>query len=767
MPGKRKAQKSSYSKRAHRRRKSRMRSPADKKTIPTVSKGKDTQKEVQKVTRKPVTGWRLWLFRIVALTVIPALMFLLIELGLRVAGYGFPATAIIKCEVNGKEFYSSNVKFGWRFFPRNLAREPESFIFPADKSDNTYRIFILGSSAAQGTPDAAFSFGRFLRVMLREQYPGVNFEVISTAMTAINSHVVLEMAKDCANHRPDLFIVYLGNNEVVGPYGAGTVFAPLSPHLFLIRAGIALKATRLGQLLTNLLEMADAGRDKPAAWRGMEMFLEKQVPMGDQSLKTVYRHFERNLKDIGRIAGESGAKTIFCTVGSNLKDCPPFASLHRPTLTEADRKQWDEIYRQGVTYEAANNYGEAVTRYLAAAEVDDYYADMQFRLGRCYWAIGEYGKARQRYIRARELDTLRFRADNKINETILAVIGNKAARGVYLVDAVNIFEKNSPHEVTGEELFYEHVHLNFKGNYLLAKIISEHVEDILPEWIRAQKDDKGQLLTEAECAQRLAYTDWDRYKIAVEILNEFIKEVPFTNQLYHKEQVRLTEEKLQVLKGNVIAAGLERAAAQYRLAIQHENADWWLHLKYAHLLDEMEYIETAVKEYRWAIEHSPNYYLAYAKLGRLLGMVNDLDGAIAHNLEAIQIMPTCPDAHFNLGFAYQMQDRVDKAIEHYSKALQFQPYHAQAYNNLGILLYRRGKVDEAVQTYRRGLAFVPDNLDLHYNLGIVLGKRGLLDEAVKELRAALKIDPNSAKAHKVLKAILERDRQSTKTPKRK
>jgi len=41
----------------------------------------------------------------------------------------------------------------------------------------------------------------------------------------------LEIAKDCAHHQADLFILYLGNNEVVGPYGAGTVFTPLSSNL--------------------------------------------------------------------------------------------------------------------------------------------------------------------------------------------------------------------------------------------------------------------------------------------------------------------------------------------------------------------------------------------------------------------------------------------------------------------------------------------------------------------------------------------------------
>ena len=201
-----------------------------------------------------ITRRRLWLFRIIVLTVFPILLLVVVELSLRIAGYGFFPHAIMKCQVEGRDAYCDNVKFGWRFFPRNIARESEPFIFPADKPDDTYRIFILGASAAQGTPEPAFGFGRILQKMLKDKYPAVDFEIINTAMTAINSHVVLQIAKDCARHEPDLFIVYLGNNEVTGPYGAGTVYTLPLANLSVIRTGIALKATRMGQLLTNLAD---------------------------------------------------------------------------------------------------------------------------------------------------------------------------------------------------------------------------------------------------------------------------------------------------------------------------------------------------------------------------------------------------------------------------------------------------------------------------------------------------------------------------------
>lgn len=322
---------------------------------------------------------------------------------------------------------------------------------------------------------------------MRDTYPQADFQVITAAMAAINSHVVLETAKDCARRRPDLFIVYLGNNEVVGPYGAGTVFTPLSSNLALIRLAIALKATRTGQLLTSFFDWAASRRNTPRVWGGMAMFLEKQVRADDSNLETVYRHFYRNLRDITRIADKAGAKIVLCTVGSGVKDCPPFASLHRKDLSQAQKNKWDDIYQQGMTCESAGDYGRAAECYVAAAAIDDRCADLQFRLGRCYWGTGEYDKAKDRYINARELDTLRFRADNRINQIIRDVAGNRDAEGVYLVDAVRAFEDNSPHGIPGEQLFYEHVHLTFKGNYLLAKTVFQQVQEILPARIRNRK----------------------------------------------------------------------------------------------------------------------------------------------------------------------------------------------------------------------------------------------------------------------------------------
>ena len=717
------------------------------------------QKEAIKSQAMGISGRRLLMFRVIAVLVAPALFILLLELGLRLVGYGYRPEAIVKCEVNGKQVCCDNSRFGWRFFPRKISRDFTPFTFAEDKAENTCRIFVLGASATQGVPNPAFSFGRIMKVMLREAYPGVNFEVIVVAMAAINSHVVLEVAKDCALHKPDMFVVYLGNNEVVGPYGPGTVFSSFSRNLSLIRAGITIKGTRLGQLLTNLLESTGADKDRLQVWRGMEMNVDRQVPINDARLQTVYGHFQSNLEDIVRLGRNAGAKVILCTVGSNLKDNPPFGSLHPADLSPTEIEKWQAAYQEGINHETAGAYDKALESCLAAAEIEDGYADLQYRLGKYYWAVAEYEKARDRYIQARDMDTLRFRADSRMNQIIRGVVRNDNTKGLYLVDAVETFEQNSPNGIPGTELFHEHVHLNFHGNYLLAKTVFEQVEKILPNRLGDLDRAGCPFVTEIECARHLARTDWDRYKIADEVVNGFLKKAPFTNQLYHDTRIKEMEQNLAALKASLTPDALKEVAEQFRRAIEQDSNDWILRERYALLLlEDIKDPGSALEQYRLVAKSLPHSYLGQYNVATALFELGDFQGAIVQYNRAIRIMPTSGYAHYRLASAYQKIDDIDKAIKHYSEAIRWRPDLVPAYNNLAEIRMRRQEIDKAIEVCRRGLRFSPDSAILHCNLGVLLNQQNRRIEGIEEIRKASELDPNSVRIRKIIEAVLRGSR---------
>ena len=635
------------------------------------------------------------------------------------------------------------------------------FVFPDAKAESTYRIFVLGASAVKGEPDSAYSFGRILRTMLRERYPGTGFEVISVAMPAINSHAVVEIARDCAEHQPDLFIVYLGNNEVTGPYGPGTVFASPFRHRGLIRASVALKATRFGQLLTHALERAGAGREGPAVWQGLEMFLRNQIPATDGRLQDVYEHFEANLNQICDVAVGGGSQVILCTVGSNLKDCPPFASLHHPNLDGTERNQWDTLYERGISRETTGEYEDAIGDYLAASEIDGCYADLQFRLARCYESLADHEKAKEGYVQARELDTLRFRADRRINEIIRLSARRKAAKGVHLVDAVRAFEQDSPHGTPGSELFYEHVHMNCRGNYVLARALAEQVSALLPQSL-TRGDDIRPLLSQAECERRLAYTDHARYNNAYKILHYYIKKPPFSNQLYHEARVRRMEAGLKTLQARLTPDALEEAVQLFRTLLEEDPSNVWLRWRYAELLSVHVGDEAAAaEECRMAVKFLPCSYRSHLLLGLSLERLRRWGEAAKHLTKAVQLKPTSAEAHYHLGTVLQSQGQIDESVASLSRAIALQPKNAKAYLDVAVQLSRHGSTERAIQTLRDGTRAVPHDPVLHFNLGILLARRQRTDEAIQSLRTARRLDPDSARVRDALESIVRQRSEGT------
>src|ERR1700693_1066999 len=244
---------------------------------------------------KQVRGWRFWSLRIATSVLIPVLLLCIAEGALRLFGIGFPTDLTVPCTLQGRAASCYNLFFPAPFFPPGMIKTPQAYAIPAEKPRGPFRIFVLGESAAMGDPDPAYGFSRYLEVMLRQRFPSTKFEVINTSMVAINSHVLRSIAQQLRDYQPDLVIIYAGNNEVVGPYGPGTVLASSSLNISIIRASIFVRSSRLGQLLTQ------AGSPR-SEWRGMEMFLEKQVRADAPALQHTYENISRYLEDVVQAA---------------------------------------------------------------------------------------------------------------------------------------------------------------------------------------------------------------------------------------------------------------------------------------------------------------------------------------------------------------------------------------------------------------------------------------------------------------------------------
>jgi tetratricopeptide (TPR) repeat protein len=697
-------------------------------------------------------GWREFIFWIIAILIIPLVALVMLETGLRVAGVGYSTDFTRKIEHDGKIYIAENDQFSRLFFPPKLAQSPQSFAFSAVKPDKTFRIFILGGSAAEGDPDASYGFGPILETLLENQYQGVNFEIINAAITATNSHVVLDVAKDLVQYQPDLFVIYVGNNEVIGPFGAGTVFAPFSSNLSMIRAGVALRSTRLGQLLQDLVAFLPKG-DEKKEWGGMSMFLDHQVRYDDPALANVHNHFRENLKDILDITRKSGATTIISTVGSNIKNCAPFASLHKKNLTDEEKNYWDSLFQAGKNYQLQNNFSAALTQYLQASETDAEYADLQFLMGQCYWNLEEFQKAKEKFIMARELDTLRFRADNQINDIIRSVANERADENIFLADGARALAGNSPQQIPGEELFYEHVHLRFAGNYILAKQLFGQVTNNLPDDIKQSADSRS-FLTEEECALRLAVTGYDQHRILTFLLNGRYSAPPFTNQLDHDANLEKVKLQIAELERNSYADVMKMVEI-YRQALSIQSERPALHRNFANLLFKLGNFREAFEQIKLFMQAIPHDYGAHGLAADALLRLGEYAEAATQSQTALELNPSYHYAAFTLAKAFAQLGKLDESLRTYEDLLHDNPAASvDVYNEMGMIFINQKALDKAAEAFRNAIQANAvrhggDIPDVYFNLAFVqkqLGRKNAavpnFDRAIESYRRQLERSPD-------------------------
>ena len=485
----------------------------------------------------------------------------------------------------------------------------------------------------------------------------------------------------------------MGNNEVVGPYGAGTVFHPLRQSLAAIRAHLWVKRWRIGQLADRL------GRPRgPQRWEGMAMFLGHEVRAADPGLAVVRSHFRRNLEEVLDAADRAGAKVLLSTVATNLRDQAPFAG------------------------------DEAAQAYREARELD---------------AQGKHEEAYAGFVRARDLDTLRFRADSATNDAIREVA---AARRVALLDVEAAFRRASPHGIPGDELLFEHVHMTFEGNHLIAREALQHIASLLPA------SSAPEALSPEECARRLGFTPWHRQKLLREVIDR-IRRPPFAGQAGNAERRARLEAEERALRPLLVPSRLaETIAAASQVA--EASADWQLHEGLAEVLEATWGVEPAVAEWQRVVAAVPHNHEAHGRLGALLFAAGRPDEAQVRFQHALSLRPDVADPHNNLGAFHGGQGRWVQAEAAYRQALEIDPRSHQALANLASALAAQGRVEEAKTLYRRAAEPPIDSARTRYDLAVLAQVLGLDGDALVHLRAALEIDPEYVEACELMAATL-------------
>jgi tetratricopeptide (TPR) repeat protein len=671
---------------------------------------------------------------------VPLLLLALLEIGLRIGGYGYSTSLFEKAQINGKEYLLNNEKFSLRFFPPELARWPNPVMLEPQKPPNTCRIFIFGESAAQGDPEPPFGAGRYLEVLLRERYPEVNFEVVNVAFTAINSHVIVPIARECARYGGDLWIIYMGNNEMIGPFGAATVFGAKAPPWPVVRLVLALQETRVGQLLMDVSrKIKSHAAGKPAAWGGLEMFMGNQLAPDNPAREVVYKNFQRNLQDIIRAGRDSSAHVLLSTVAVNLKDCPPFASVNSSALSPPDRGQFDKLLADGRGAQLAGDWKTGAGDFEKAITLDPKMAEAQFREGQCLLQLNDIKNAGDHLQTACDDDALVFRADSRINDIIRDTGKQLAGPDLVLCDAAAGFGP-----VSGDESFYEHVHFNFDGNYRLGLSWAEQAEALLP----AEVKNKGKSNWAAQeiCEVRLGLTDWNRADV-FSAVRDRMGRAPLNTQFNNNERIAALNEKISAILHQRNPQTTAAARALYEDAITRAPQDYILHENYGEFLEVTGESKEAALQWRQARVLMPRDPFAFLTEGQLWEQQGNVADARDCFQQAVALHPRYAEAWLELGKLDANAGNLSQALETYRRAASLQPDSAPVYILMGKAYSLSKQTDLAVQNFRHAMELDPNNWEAHYALGGELGMHDQIAAAREQFEQVVRLQPQFPMGH--------------------
>jgi lysophospholipase L1-like esterase len=387
-------------------------------------------------------------FKIIAI-LLPFLLLLLLEGGLRLIGYGNDYPLFITSETDA-DYWVMNPRVSEKYFSQSAnATVGYQELFLKSKDGNAFRIFVLGASTAVGYPYLHNgSFHRWLQHRLNRTFPDRTIEVINLALTAVNSYTVLDFAEQLVDYQPDAVLIYAGHNEYYGALGVGSTTAVASnPNL--VRLILKLREFRTVQLFTNAFSVFRPEVSKSELQENLmrRMTAEQEIPFGSELYERGIRQYEANLEATLSVLQQHNISTFVSTLVSNEKDLTPFIS---------DSTQTEQS------------------------------ADHYYRLGQNAYRQEDFAAAKQHFVRAKELDLLRFRAPEAMNQ-IVRQLAERFSE-VHLVDSRAHLEDYAKHGIIGNETLLEHVHPNLHGYSLIADAFYQQLEEkqlISSDWSQA------------------------------------------------------------------------------------------------------------------------------------------------------------------------------------------------------------------------------------------------------------------------------------------
>jgi tetratricopeptide (TPR) repeat protein len=660
-------------------------------------------------TRKPEQRPVSLLARIIAFTIVPLTLLLLLEGGLRLAGLHTEYPLLKTRDESGEMVWELNKNVAGRWFFGKRGNHPElnnTITYKVEKDDSLRRILCLGGSTTAGFPyDNLPTFPTMLRLKLNDYYDNLHFETVNLGISAINSHSVLDIVEETLDLQPDAVVVYMGHNEFYGVFGgASTQSAGAS---WLVGLMLGLDDFAIVQNLQTLLAGNDERRSRQDRTLMAQMVEEQFIPLDSE----LYRHtrdaFRDNYTELVDFYIKHGIPVFISTLVSNEADLEPFSSRWK----NRDNSTIETMWIAAKAAETLGEFGQADSLYTSLFYLDSSHARVVYKQAQLQLRRGHSARAKELFIRAREMDGMRFRAPLEWNAIIRELSKNN---GVALIPMDSIFSHFSIDGIIGRELILEHLHPNWYGYNLMADVITRTL---------SESNTFGQPKREPKWTQLENYlwynsTDMEAGNLVNAILTHGF---PFNQESFSYDEYK-----------PLVAKPVAKLVYDYLMQGGYWNR---LHYDVAQFYIQQGRPDLAKREYAAVSAYLPQLAFAREKMGFLYLNDGDFRNAFAIFRDLVREFPDEPSHKCRLGQAMAMGADFKGAIYFLEQGIA-------------------GDV-------RRGRKLSDDNFyNFKFWLGYAYANNNQLYFAERQITQVLEFNPNNASARDLLIKIKAARKQS-------
>jgi tetratricopeptide (TPR) repeat protein len=213
--------------------------------------------------------------------------------------------------------------------------------------------------------------------------------------------------------------------------------------------------------------------------------------------------------------------------------------------------------------------------------------------------------------------------------------------------------------IPGLDLFLDHVHFRFDGDYVVARTLLTHATNALdraePAWIPRGNP----MLTRGECARRLGLTFWDEVQVTVAMV-ELTRKPPFLDQADHEQFQKAAEDRLAQEQQRLAKKPAGDFAKIYEYALKLAPEDWMLHHNYSLLLSAMGRLKEAAEQLGWVVDRLPDVATFRIAYGHLLARSGRLQEAREQLAEVLRRKPKSAAARTAMEWLARQNTRLEQ-----------------------------------------------------------------------------------------------------------